>query len=73
MHHCATDVTGRLHGPAGCGRTPGLPATDRAGGSIHVRFPPNEIVGMGYFPDELGLVGSPRLHPHVRRDSRSRR
>jgi hypothetical protein len=38
---------------------PALEADLRAGRGSDGDFPADEIIGMGYFPDELGLAGSP--------------
>jgi hypothetical protein len=35
------------------------PTTGRDSPSDDSMFPPNDTVGMGYFPDELGLSSSP--------------
>jgi hypothetical protein len=37
---------------------PALEADLRAGRGSDGDFPADEIIGMGYFPDELGIAGS---------------
>ena len=57
MHHSALSLAAQQ----GSARTDsdldsGIP--ERGARSLPARFPPDETVGMGYFPDELGLTGS---------------